>query len=82
MTELKQEAFTLIARIPEEREDVLRNVIKNLREALGIHSQSRTEKNVAIISEMQTLIGDDIPWASEEEMILELAEKRRQRLRS
>lgn len=79
MTELKQEAFTLIARLPEGKEDVLISVVKSLREALGMHSQSRAEKNTAIIKEMKNLIGNDIPWTSEEEMIRELAETRRQK---
>lgn len=82
MTALKQEAFDLIARIPDEKSDVLINVIKNLREALGLNSQSRTERNIAIMDEISRLIGDDIPWASEEEMIRELAEMRRQSTKS
>ena len=82
MTALKQEAFDLIARIPDEKSDVLINVIKNLREALGLNSQSRAERNIAIMDEISRLIGDDIPWASEEEMIRELAEMRRQSTRS
>ena len=44
--------------------------------------KSRAERNIAIMNEIQKLIGDDIPWASEEEMIKELAEMRRQRMRS
>lgn len=44
--------------------------------------KSRAEKNLAIMKEVKDLIGDDIPWASEDEMIRELAEMRRQRLRS
>ena len=82
MTALKQEAFDLIARIPDEKSDVLINVIKNLREALGLNSQSRAERNIAIMDEISRLIGDDIPWASEEEMIRELAEMRRQSTKS
>lgn len=42
----------------------------------------RAEKNIAIMNKIQELIGDDIPWANEEEMIKELAEMRRQSLRS
>ena len=74
MTALKQEAFDLIARIPDEKSDVLLDVIKNLREALGINSQSRAERNMSIVEEIHGLIGDDIPWTSEEEMLQELAE--------
>ena len=44
--------------------------------------KSRAERNIAIMNEIKNLIGDDIPWASEEEMIKELAEMRRQRMRS
>ncbi len=82
MTALKQEAFALIARLPEENEDVLINIVKSLREVLGINPQSRAEKNIAIMKEVKNLIGDDIPWASEDDMIREFAEMRRQRLRS
>lgn len=80
MTELKQEAFNLISRLPAENEDVLVNIVKTLRKVLGINSQSRADKNLAIMDEIQDTIGDDIPWASEEEMIKELAETRRQKL--
>ena len=44
--------------------------------------KSRAEKNLAIMEEIKSLIGDDITWASEEEMIKELSEMRRQKLRS
>ena len=82
MTELKQEAFALIESIPDEKSDVLIKVIKNIRELLGINLKSRSERNTAIMDEVKNLIGDDITWASEEEMIKELAEMRRQKLRS
>ena len=82
MTTLKQEAINLIEGIPDERSDVLINVVKGLREILGIDAQSRAEKNIAIMKEVKELIGDDITWANEEEMIQELAEMRRQRLHS
>ena len=82
MTALKQEAFALIESIPDEKSDVLIKIVKNIREVLGINSNSRAERNLAIMKDVKALIGDDIPWASEEEMIKELAEMRRQRLRS
>ena len=82
MTALKQEVFTLIEGIPDEESDVLFKVLKSVREILGMNSNSRAERNIAIMEEVQDLIGDDIPWANEEEMIRELAEMRRQRLRS
>ena len=82
MTELKQEAFALIESIPNEKSDVLIKVIKNIRELLGINLKSRSERNIAIMDEVKNLIGDDITWASEEEMIKELAEMRRQKFRS
>ena len=82
MTALKQEVFTLIEGIPDEKSDVLLRVLKSVREILGVNSQSHAERNIAIMEEVKDLIGDDIPWASEEEMIKELAEMRRQRLRS
>ena len=82
MTALKQEAFALIESIPDEKSDVLIKIVKNIREVLGINSKSRAERNLAIMDEIQKLVGDDIPWANEEEMIKELAEMRRQRLRS
>jgi len=53
--------------------------ISNKRQA---KLKSRAEKNLAIMDEIQNLIGDDITWANEEEMLKELAEMRRQRLRS
>ena len=82
MTALKQEAFDLIASIPEEKENLLIDVVKNLREILGINSPSRAERNIAIMEEINGLIGEDIPWTSEEEMIRDLADMRRQRLHS
>ncbi|MBR0061375.1 MAG: hypothetical protein IJP68_07830 [Selenomonadaceae bacterium] len=82
MTTLKQEAFALIESIPDDKSDVLIKIVKNIREVLGINSNSRAERNLAIMDEIQKLVGDDIPWANEEEMIKELAEMRRQRLRS
>ena len=82
MIALKQEAFALIESIPDDREDVLINLVNNLREALGIRSQSRAEKNLAIMDEIKGIIGDDTGWTNEEEMITELAEMRRQRLNS
>ena len=81
MTELRQEAFALISMLPEEKEDVLVSIIKSLREVLGINPQSRANKNLAIMNDIQDIIGDDIPWANEEEMIRELAEMRRQKLK-
>ena len=82
MTALKQEALALIDSIPDEKPDLLIKVIKNIREVLGVNSSSRAERNLAIMDEIQNLIGDDVSWENEEEMIKELAEMRRQRLRS
>ena len=82
MTALKQEALALIDSIPDEKPDLLIKVIKNIREVLRINSSSRSERNLAIMDEIQNLIGDDVSWENEEEMIKELAEMRRQRLRS
>ena len=82
MTTLKQEVFALIEAIPDEKSDVLLKIRNSLREILGVNSKSRAEKNVAIMDKIHNLIDDDIPWASEDEMIRELAEMRRQRLRS
>ena len=82
MTELKQEAFALIAGIPDEKKDVLVTIVKNIRELLGVSSKTRTEKNLAIMKEVKNLIGDDIPWRNEDEMIRELAEMRRQKSKS
>ena len=48
----------------------------------NISAKSRAERNLALMKEVEEIIGDDISWASEEEMIRELAEMRRQRLRS
>lgn len=48
----------------------------------NISAKSRAERNLAIMKEVEEIIGDDISWTSEEEMIRELAEMRRQRLRS
>lgn len=82
MTALKQEVINLIAEIPEEKSDVLIKIRNSVREMLGLCSNSRAERNIAIMDKIQNLIGDDIPWANEEEMIKELAQMRRQRLRS
>ena len=82
MTALKQEALALIDSIPDEKPDLLIKVIKNIREVLRINSSSRSERNLVIMDEIQNLIGDDVSWENEEEMIKELAEMRRQRLRS
>lgn len=82
MTELKQEAFALIAGIPDEKKDVLVTIVKNIRELLGVSSKTRAEKNLAIMKEVKNLIGDDIPWRNEDEMIRELAEMRRQKSKS
>ena len=78
MTALKQEVIALIENIPDEKADVLVKIRKSIRELLGINSKSRAEKNLAIMNEITNLIGDDIPWRNEDEMIRELAEMRRQ----
>ena len=82
MTALKQEVISLIEEIPDEKSDVLATILKNVREIISGNLKSRAERNIATMNEIQKLICDDIPWASEEEMIKELAEMRRQRLRS
>ena len=82
MTALKQEVINLIAEIPDEKSDVLIGIRDSVRKMLGTDSKSRSERNIAIMAEVKNLIGDDIPWANEEEMIRELAEMRKQRLRS
>lgn len=82
MIALKQEVINLIVEIPDEKSDLLIKIRNSVREMLGICSNSRAERNIAIMDRIQNLIGDDIPWANEEEMIKELAEMRRQKLRS
>lgn len=82
MTALKQEVIALIAEIPEEKTDVLVKIRQSIRELLGVDSKSRAERNLAIMDEVKTLIGEDIPWHDEEKMIRELAEMRRQRPKS
>lgn len=82
MTALKQELITLIEGIPDEKSDVLASILKNVREIIKSNLKARAERNIAIMKEVKALIGDDIPWANEEEMIKELAEMRRQRMRS
>ena len=42
----------------------------------------RAKRNLAIMDEINKLIGDDIPWVNEEEMIRELAEMRRRNSKS
>ncbi len=80
--ELNQEVLTLIAEIPEEKSDVFIKLLKTIRELIDVDSTSRAERNIAIMKEVKNLIGDDIPWASEDDMIRELADMRRQKLRS
>lgn len=79
MTALKQEAIALIEGIPDEKSDVLIKILKSIRELLGVNSKIRAEKNLAVMDEIQSIIGNDIPWADEEEMIRELADMRRRR---
>ena len=45
-----------------------------------ITSLIRAEKNLALMEEIQTLIGDDKGWKNEDEMIHDLAEMRRRRM--
>ena len=78
MTALKQEVIALIENIPDENSDVLVKIRKSIRELLGVNSKSLAEKNLAIMDEITNLIGDDIPWRNEDEMIRELAQMRRQ----
>lgn len=40
---------------------------------------ARAKKNLEIMEEIQSIIGDDKGWASEEEMIKDLAEMRRRK---
>lgn len=82
MTALKQELIALIAEIPDEKSDLLVKIRQNIRELLGVDSKSRAKRNLAIMTEVKDLIGEDIPWHDEEEMIRELAEMRRQRSKS
>ena len=78
MTALKQEVIALIENIPDENSDVLVKIRKSIRELLGVNSKSLAEKNLAIMDEITNLIGDDIPWRNEAEMLHELAQMRRQ----
>ena len=55
---------------------------KNISATRQEKLKSRAERNLALMKEVEEIIGDDISWASEEEMIRELAEMRRQKLRS
>lgn len=64
------------------KEKIYRQSDKNFFAGKQKQSPSRAEKNIAIMQEVKDLIGDEIPWANEDEMIRELAEMRRQRLRS
>ena len=82
MTETKLEAIALIESIPDENSDMLVKIVKNIRELLGVESKSRAEKNLAIMDEVKALIGKDIPWHDEADMIRELAEMRRHRAKS
>ena len=50
---------------------------KNYSVNRQLELKSHTERNLAIVDEINKLIGDDIPWTSEEEMIRELADMRR-----
>ena len=63
MTELKQEAFTLIARLPAENEDVLVNIVKTLRDLLNDDFQdeiySRAEQDLAIMEDIETLTREE-----------------------
>ena len=76
VTALKQEVIALIENIPDEKADVLVKIRKSIRELLGINSKSRAEKNLAIMNEITNLIGDDIPWRNEDEMIRDTSTKR------
>ena len=65
MTALKQEAFALIESIPDEKSDVLIKIIKNIREVLAVDSRrqdkliSRAEQNLAVMEEIESLIGKE-----------------------
>ena len=80
MTALKQEVIALIENIPDEKADVLVKIRKSICELLGVNLKSRAEKNLEIMDEIKDLIGDNIPWRNEDEMIRELAEMRRKSL--
>ncbi len=59
------------------------NIFERINKNSSVEQQKfRAEKNLAVIDKIHKLIGDDIPWASEDDMIRELADMRRQKLRS
>lgn len=80
MNDFKCESINLIESIPDERTDAFIKILKNIREVLSNDSKPYVDKNLKVMDEIQNIIGKDIPWASEEEMLRELAETRRQRL--
>ena len=63
MTNLKREALALIESIPDERRDVLLKIVKGIRELVDTDSQddiySAVEHDLAIIEEMENLIGEE-----------------------
>ncbi len=64
MTELKQEIFTLIEEIPDEKSDVLIKILNSVREILDVDSNrlerltERVEERLALMEEVEGIIGE------------------------
>ena len=64
MTELKQEIFTLIEAIPDEKSDVLIKILNSVREILDVDSNrlerltERVEERLALMEEVEGIIGE------------------------
>ncbi len=64
MTELKQEIFTLIEAIPDEKSDVLIKILNSVREILDVDSNrlerltERVEERLALMEEVEHLVGE------------------------
>ena len=65
MTESKLEAIALIERIPDEKSATVLKILQNVCELLGVdtnfneHLTARIEQNLALMEEIENLIGED-----------------------
>ncbi|MBR1806254.1 MAG: hypothetical protein IJ774_07710 [Selenomonadaceae bacterium] len=65
MTESKLEAIALIERIPDEKSATVLKILQNVCELLSVdtnlneHLTARIEQNLALMEELENLIGED-----------------------
>ena len=66
MNEFKQEAIALIERIPDDKAEVVLNILENICELLNVDTNrrerlvGRVEEKLALMEEIEGLVGEEV----------------------